>query len=286
MNMDYNRMKKCDSCGAEIPWDAVYCDVCGTPVAKKVRKDRDEDEGRFRRPKTFKEFMSLVGMCLVMIVGLLILIGVISGYASELRYREYERRRDLSDWEVTVTEEECQKVKVDMTYDEVKEAIGGDGKLIEDEKYWITYRWPGEYYVDSHAGYLEVEFDKHIYGELKGSDPSAESITEHEIMGGKEASETIKLINDSRYSEIGTEYVTRAQLMQLRQGMTYEEACEVLGTEGKLYRSYSHTTKSRTDLYAEYVWKCKYGDRDDYYSQTFEDGILKELRDWKFEYVD
>ena len=88
MNMDYNRMKKCDSCGAEIPWDAVYCDVCGTPVAKKVRKDSDEEEGRFRRPKTFKEFMSLVGMCLVMIVGLLILIGVISGYASELRYRE------------------------------------------------------------------------------------------------------------------------------------------------------------------------------------------------------
>ena len=87
-------------------------------------------KGKFGRPKTFKEFMMLAGMSFVMMIAILIVIGIISGAADEARYREYERKRDLSGWEETVTPEEFEKIEIGMTYEEVKEVIGGDGKMI------------------------------------------------------------------------------------------------------------------------------------------------------------
>lgn len=287
--MNSQRMIKCKNCGAEIPWDAVYCDICGELVSKRKAKEQEKAEApksRFGRPKTFKEFMMLAGMSLLMMIAILFVIGIISGYVSELKYREYEKRRDLSGWEVTAAPEEFEKLKLGMSYDEAKEIIGGEGKLIEDEKYWITYRWPGEYYVNRHFGYLELQFDKNVYGDNKGEAPMLSQIDEREIVDGAEAQETYKVIEGGNYTDLDTEYVTRAQLEKIRAGMNYEQVCEAIGTEGKHYRSSTWVRRNRTDKRDEYVWKCKEGDWDDYYSQSFEDGIVKEISDWKLDYID
>ena len=131
--MENENMKKCENCGAFVPRDAVYCDVCGEVVSKRRARKQEKAEapkGKFGRPKTFKEFMMLAGMSFVMMIAILIVIGIISGAADEARYREYERKRDLSGWEETVTPEEFEKIEIGMTYEEVKEVIGGDGKMI------------------------------------------------------------------------------------------------------------------------------------------------------------
>ena len=287
--MDNENMKKCENCGAFVPRDAVYCDVCGEVVSKRRAKKQEKAEapkGKFGRPKTFKEFLMLAGMSLLMMVAILFVIGIIAGVVDEAKYKEYERKRDLSDWEETITPEEFEKLEMGMTYDEVKEVIGGEGKMIEKEKYWHTYRWPGEYYVDRYSGYVELRFDTNTYGTNKGKPPMLEEIDEREVVHGEETHDTYKKIEEGKYSAIDTEYVTRAQLEKIEQGMNYEQVCEAIGTEGRHYRSSTWIRTNRTDKRDEYVWKCKEGDWDNYYSQSFEDGIVKELSSWKLEYID
>ena len=289
--MDYQKTRKCKKCGADIPVNAVYCDICGEAVSRRREKKQEKAKAktvRRRAPKqkSFKDYMAMIGTAVVVVVVIITIIGLIGGYISELEYKQYQKRIDLSDWEETITPEEFEKIKIGMTYEEVKEAVGGDGKLIGDEKYWIEYRWPGEYYVDPYQGCVEVRFDTHTYGDLKGTPPTVESIQEKEVVHGKETFETAKLMKDYDYSDLGTEYVTRSQLSKIEAGMTYEQVCEVLETEGRHYRSSCRKTESRTDQRDEYVWKCKRGDWDDYYSQSFEDGVVKELPTWKLEYID
>ena len=289
--MDYQRTRKCNKCGSDIPVDAVYCDVCGEPVSRRVAKKQEKAKARPARntaakQKTFKDYMAMLGIGVVVAVAVIFVIGLIVGAISEYEYKQYQKRIDLSDWEETVTPEEFEKIQIGMTYEEVKEAVGGDGKLIEDEKYWIEYRWPGEYYVDKYEGYVEVQFDTHTYGDLEGTPPTVESIVENEVVHGKETFETRNLINERNYSALETEYVTRTQLSKIEAGMTYEEVCEVLESEGKCYRSRCYKRESRTDTTEEYVWKCKNSGYDDYFSQTFEDGVVKELPTWKLDFID
>lgn len=43
--MDFEITKKCKSCGADIPRDASFCDICGAPVTKKAAKETSEKAG-------------------------------------------------------------------------------------------------------------------------------------------------------------------------------------------------------------------------------------------------
>ncbi len=287
--MENENMKKCENCGTFVPRDAVYCDVCGEVVSKRRARKQEKAEapkGKFGRPKTFKEFMMLAGMSFVMMIAILIVIGIISGAADEARYREYERKRDLSGWEETVTPEEFEKIEIGMTYEEVKEVIGGDGKMIEKEKYWHTYRWPGDYYVDKNFGYLELRFDTNTYGVNEGKPPMLEEIDEREIVHGADCHDTYIKLQDGKYSELDTEYVTRAQLEKIEAGMSYEQVCEAIGAEGKHYRSSTWIRENRTDRRDEYVWKTKRGDWDNDFSQSFEDGVVKEIPSWELDFID
>ena len=45
-HMDFEITKKCKSCGADIPRDASFCDICGAPVTKKAAKETSEKAGR------------------------------------------------------------------------------------------------------------------------------------------------------------------------------------------------------------------------------------------------
>ena len=287
--MDFENMKKCNSCGADVPRDAVYCDICGEPISKRRAKKQEEanaPKGRFGRPKTFKELLMLIGMSFVTMIIILIVIGAIGGYISDKKYERYEKLRDLTGWEETVTPEELDKIELGMTYEEVKEVIGGEGKLIEKEHYWITYRWPGEYYIDRYFGYLELRFDTNTYGENEGKPPMLEEIDEREIRNGEEAYNTYKVMESGKYENLGTEIVTRSQLEKIDLGMTYEEVCEAIGAEGKHYRSTSWIRENRADKKDEYVWKCKDGDWYHYFSQSFEDGVVKEKPTWQLDYID
>lgn len=68
--------------------------------------------------------------------------------------------------------------------------------------------------------------------------------------------------------------------------MSYEQVCEAIGAEGKHYRSSTWIRENRTDRRDEYVWKTKRGDWDNDFSQSFEDGVVKEIPSWELDFID
>lgn len=289
--MTEQKMKKCKNCGAEIPKDAIYCDICGELASTRLerRSRRQKSANRARKSgyaRTIKSFLTTLAKVLGIIFALMIVIAFIGVRIEDHKYREYERKRDLSGWEVTVTPEIYEKIDLGMTYEEVKEIIGGDGKMIEDDKYGTDYYWPGEYYVPRFHGYLNLYFSKNNYGEYKGAAPTLSTIRESEIIDGAETIDTYNAIDNFDYSKIDTPIITKEQVMKLTEGMTYDKACEVLGGEGKMYLSTSWKHASYENVEKSYVWRCKHNERDYYFELQFDDGIIKYLWDWRVDNVD
>lgn len=285
--MDFEITKKCKSCGADIPRDASFCDICGAPVTKKAAKETSEkagDSGAGRKKST--SIFTVIGMGAVLLLAAVVIIAIVSGYIERKQYEIIESRRDLSDWDETVTAEEFEKLDIGMTYEEVKDIIGGDGKLIEDREYGTEYAWPGEYYQDKYHGVLSLYFSKNRYGDDKDEPPKVETISESEIVDGKETSETYKLINEYKASEIDTPVVTKEQAEKIEERMTYEEVCEILGSPGKMYRSSTNIYSTSKYKNTSYVWKTKNNGQDDYMDLSFDNDILAYYSDWKVKYID
>lgn len=282
-------MKKCNNCGAEIPRGAAYCDICGArdfivPEVKSTeerqRKARRKSERKQLRRKIIKKVLAAIGIGYV----ILVVIALIAGYISDTQFERREKLRDLSGWETVVTKENFEKLEVGMSYDEIVEIVGGPGKKIEEDKYKIRYAWPGEYYVDQRHGLFTVDFYKYNYNEDKDFIP-ADSIDEDSILDGAEVYETYKLYSEGRYTEIDTPIVKKEQVEKITEGMTYEMVTEILG-EGKLYESESWRGYYGTTTYKNYIWRCKYRDRDFYFDLRFEDGVLRYYSDWRVENIE
>ena len=279
-------MKKCNSCGADIPNSAAYCDICGALCSKsKVVLSKEEQKERKRKKERRRKIRRRILLGIGGFFLFLIVISVIDTYVSMKRYEREDRLRDLSGWEVTVTPEEFEKVDIGMTYEEVRDIIGGDGKKIEDDKYRVTYSWPGEYYINRYHGLLEISFNKHHY-DSDTNVPTVDIINEDEIVDGREAYETFKIMEEFRFEELDTPIVTQEQVSKITEGMSYEKVCEILQSEGRIYESSTWMTSSNMDKITTYVWRCKHDGRDYYFELDFYDGIIKYLYEWRIEGVD
>lgn len=283
--MENEKMRKCTKCGADIPMDALYCDVCGAPVVipqipDEVKKDVPNPKERRR------QYLQIFAMCAVFVIAFSICIALFRGYHNRIKYELREKREDVTGWEVKVSAEELEKIKIGMSYEEVKEIVGGDGKLIESNEFWISYRWPGEYQIDRYRGYMELSFAKYNYEAGKEEEPELETIIEYDVANGKEISETHRIMERMDYSKLSDTIISKNQFAKIENGMTYEQVCELLGAEGRMFRSYSYTYTNRKDSYEEYVWRCKNNGDDRHVEQPFEDGVVKETQEWRLKYID
>ena len=295
--MEYQETKTCKKCGAEIPKSAAYCDICGELCSKRleVRTFSEAEKSgkgkpvreksaksKERRKVIFRRILCGIGIAF----GLLIVVAVVEQHISEVRYEKRMQRHDLTGWETVITPEAYGQLDIGMTYEEVRDIVGGDGKVTDEDDYSIIYAWPGEYYSEQHKCLVSVEFEKDRYADDGISPPVVDAIDEESVVNGKEIYETDRKIEDSRYSDIDTPVVTKEQVLKLNEGMSYEQVCGIFGGEGELCRSTTWKYATRVTEYREYVWKCRYNGRDDYYDQRFENGILKDLYEWKADYID
>ena len=292
-------MKTCKKCGAEIPESAAYCDICGAPCSKRLRVREISGSGESAKGKAAGDkaksaknrerrrvILRRILLAFGIVFGLLVVFAVVSERISDIRYEKRQQRHDLTGWETMITPEAYEQIDIGMTYEEVRDIVGGEGKKTEEDEYAVTYAWPGEYYMDQYKGLVSVEFRKDRYSDDGTSAPSVDMIEEDSVVNGREIYETDRKIEAQRYSDLDTPVVTKAQVGQLSEGMSYEQVCEIFGGEGELHRSTTWKYETRTTEYKEYVWKCKYGGRDDYFDQRFENGILKDLYEWKADYID
>lgn len=290
--MDFKNTKKCKSCGADIPSTASYCDICGAPASRDVErqiKAREKSRARYRRntgKKGWQSFFAKIGIVVTAIFIISFIGSAIRNRIEYKRYLEEEERRDLSGWEETVTPEEYEKLKIGMSYEEARDVIGGEGKLIRESKTGITYAWPGEYYMDKNHGMLDLDFYKDNYGSGKDKAPELSTIEENEILDGAECYETNKLVESENYSQLDAPTVNKKQVQKLEERMTYEEVCEILGGEGKLRRSRSYNYSTSKHSYKTYVWKCRRFEQDDILELEFDNDIMPYLYEHEADYIE
>ena len=277
-------MKKCSNCGAEIPKDAAYCDICGALCSKRLIARPPEEKKRIEKrragiKRAVKIVLAVAGGCFAA----LIVVALISGYVSEKRYEKREKARDLTGWEVTVTPEEFSKLDIGMTYEEIVRIIGGEGKVVEDSDYVTSYMWPGEHYINPDFGYLTVDFYNH--SDTGSERLTADYIEECDILDGSETYETYRKIYGNEHSAIDAPVVTKDQVSKVGEGMSYEKVSELLG-EGKMCSSSTRIDAYGSDRYTDYAWRCKMSGQDSEFELHFENGILKYYSDWILEYID
>ena len=277
-------MKTCKNCGAEIPDNAAYCDICGALCSKRLEvkapaEQRRTEKKREKRKKTAERILLVLGICF----GVFIIIAVSANYISMKKYEMREKARDLTGWETTISPEAFEKLDVGMTYEEIVGIVGGEGKRVENSKYVTSYMWPGEYYANREFCYVTVDF--YNDGDAGSGPLRADYIEEKDLLDGAETYDTYMKTYDFEYDGIDAPVVTKKQVSGISEGMSYEKVCEVLG-EGKLCRSSTVIDAYGTDRYETYVWRCRSSGDDFYYELRFENGILKYYSDWMMDYID
>ena len=109
-------MKICKNCGAEIPDNAAYCDICGALCSKRLEvkapaEQRKAEKKRAKRKKTAERILLAFGICF----GAFIIIAVTANLISMKKYEMREKARDLTGWETTISPEAFEKLDIGMS---------------------------------------------------------------------------------------------------------------------------------------------------------------------------
>ena len=132
---------KCKKCGAELPIDVKFCDICGCPVERETYKQREKRDAEKRKKVKRRAFVivPLVLICLS-------LIGYKLWDMFWLKTIYLDRGYSMI---TRVSVDEYKKVEIGMTYKEVCKIVGGRGKLesiVGTSKAGMrSYMWGGEY---------------------------------------------------------------------------------------------------------------------------------------------
>lgn len=194
------------------------------------------------------------------------------GSGSEPDEEEFDR--DLTGWETIITPEEYRQIEIGMTYEEVRNIVGGEGKVVDKNTNSIDYAWPGEHYWDKYYGLVEIRFET----DLGEDTPTARIIRESEVVDGEECYDTWQKIDQGKYSELETPVTSERQEAKLHGGMSYGQVCAVMRGEGVLYGSgrgiYDIAKRKKVQ---QYVWRQMKGDPGHrwiyYVSVKFENGV-------------
>ena len=288
---------KCKNCGAELPDNSKYCDICGEIceqwVAQEDRKNKKEESRRALG--TAKKGCRLIAIVIAGVFALLLVISAITVTIERVEYKLDEKNhfydRDLTGWKTVASPEVLEKIDIGMTYEEVRDIVGGEGKLTEEDlypnSYYCTYSWPGEYYAGDYHGRLDVRFSSYSHdGDPKAITPTANHILEDGIVDGEEIHGTQEIHEAYDWEKLDTVLVKKKQFKKISEGMNYEQVCEIFGGPGKLARSSLSIFENETYTSKEYYWKAKCGDMYTYVYLDFDDGIIKYLSEWQEEHID
>lgn len=243
---------KCQNCGTKLPYDASYCDACGAYCGSY--DERQEIKKKYNR-----------------IAAIIYVILALAGfYMLIVTSRVGELKPELCDLTIygdaSVSEEELSKIEFGMTYDEIC-LLTGDEESIplwnnESTSYSLMYKWGGmgAYPNRKYApeAYLCAEFttdDKRLIWY-----DSKNIIEEDKII------DFYNTVQDDP-SKLDTPIVTRKQVDQVREFMTYSQVSALFGGDGVITETYCNPFNekrydSETDIYrmddyrVTYAWRC------------------------------
>lgn len=236
------------------------------------------------RKKARRKWIIIIGaVCFVAL-----LIGAHFAVNAYLKHSndQIEEEYSLKEVKEVVTAEECEKIEMGMSLEEVEEIIGGKGKMSYESEYSIEYTWPGEYYdeEDLFDYILRVTFDK--------NENRLHVMDEKNIIFGKEAREYDDMHKNQDFSGLDAPTVTSRQLSRLEEGMSYSEVASILGgdgmkvSEGKYIRSTGSLEYPvyETSVSTDYAWGCVRKKEDKLWAITlgFDDNELSYIPDRYF----
>lgn len=191
-----------------------------------------------------------------------VVLALVGGFFLWLKWLEKENERiteenSLADVEATITPEEFEKIKIDMTLEEVEKIIGGKGKVMYESEYSIEYGWPGEYYEGD-------PFDYRMDATFRKEDKTLSSIDENNVVFGEQARKCDEILDKRDYAALNAPVVKKKQLKRLEEGMSYSEVASILGGDGVQTSEsrYIHSKGSKgyreadESVHSSYVWKC------------------------------
>ena len=175
-----------------------------------------------------------------------------------------ELRPELCDLTIygdaSVSEEELSKIEFGMTYDEICEITGDEESIPlwndESDSYTLLYKWGGmgSYPDRKHApeAYLCAEFttdDKRMIWY------DSENILEEDSI-----IDFYNTVLDDP-SKLDAPLVTRKQVDQVREYMTYSQVSTLFGGDGVISETYYHPTNEKLHDYDDeyrvtYAWRC------------------------------
>ena len=253
--------KRCKNCGAQLPGNASYCDVCGTPCSDTipVEKHAKKVHNKAVRKKATKGCLIFFAVAFVLLLG----VSFIAFQFHELR-NEYYGEGDPSTWENYVSAEQFEKIKFGMTYEEVSEILGeGVLEASYDGGDYLIYFWPGENrmdgerYSDTLKADLEITYTN---GEMSG-------LEERNIVRGEEVKAAFEAGTD-----IDAPLVTKSMTHKLEEDMSFDTVCHLLGGKGVLIEERHICYGSTVYSYETYAWRCTDNGIPNIFEVEFTDG--------------
>ena len=227
---------KCKHCGANLPSDAKFCDICGTPIKRQSFAEKESINAKKRKQSAKMQKIGLLAAA----AGVVLLI-VTLWYLFYPKVIQFDP--NLYNMKVKVSEEELEQIEIGMTYDEICDIVGGRGKLEEIFGGAIngakTYAWAGEA-MDKQFLYssLQVSFDNRT---KKADWIKARSIKNSD-----------KIYTGYDTSTAGKTIIEDVKNPPIKDGMTYEEVVKALGREGLLLETDVIKDLMKDDVYEEH----------------------------------
>ena len=252
---------KCKNCGAKLPIDAKFCDVCGHPVERQTYKQKAEQDAAKRRAAKIR---------LMIIVPIVLICIAFAGYKlwDIYWFKNIHFEPNYGNMRTRVTLDEYNKLELGMTYKEACKVVGGRGKIesiVGNAKSGMrSYIWAGEYADVKNSFYSEVSIT------IDNRTKRIDSIHEYNLIDAEEL-----LANHNNNTEIQYKKYGKIEI-----GMTLKEVEDLLGTKGVLH--YSSSTKANnneTKTRKEYRWV---GPNNQEIIVDFENDIVESANEYGF----
>ena len=266
-------IRKCKNCGSKLPEGAVFCDMCGEPVARRkeaVVESRTESKDVGSGKQTKKKWRNVneersrkrIGLAVGVIVAAVVVIGAVIGIAAIYDSRNIADehtdapkniKENLPAMDSRVTVEQYEALKFGMTYDEVVELLGEEGGRPE-YSYGNDCTWPGEYYDEG----CFYEDDRPRINLQFSEDWRLIGMEEINVIDGRTIRDNLTERTTARVE------VNEKTIDSIKKGTAYTEVTGILGAEGILTNSESDNSGHDTRTYTwEYLGKDYYG-KDEY----------------------
>ena len=226
---------KCKKCGAKLPDDAKFCDICGTSVIRETYEERDARETKERETDRKRRIIRRLATAACIVAILFVMWELLFPKDENYNPNLYAKMNRVS-------AEEYSKLSVGFTFKQVKSLLGRGykyskyGNVVVGGEY--TYIWPGEYIE-------ERLMDSEVKVKFNNRNHKVSTFSEHNVTDGREIYENLKNGRKALSKR------TREDIESIKDGISYEELARFMGVDGILVDSASNSDGSEEK---EYIW--------------------------------